>query len=41
MEIQAIIEFVNYKPAELIYSTKNIKVVIQLVENIGQQGGLI
>lgn len=32
---EAMKEFVNCKPEELVYSTKNKEVVIQLVENIG------
>lgn len=32
---EAMKEFVNCKPGELIYSTKNKEVVIEIVENIG------
>ena len=32
---EAIKEFINCKPGELIYSTKNKEVVIEIVENIG------
>ncbi|WP_353093017.1 hypothetical protein [Tissierella praeacuta] len=32
---EAMKEFVNCKPGQLVYSTKNEEVVIQLVENIG------
>jgi hypothetical protein len=32
---EAMKEFVKCKPGQLIYSTKNEEVIIQLVENIG------
>lgn len=32
---EAMKEFIDCKPGQLIYSTKNEEVVIQLVENIG------
>lgn len=32
---EAMKEFVNCKPGQLVYSTKNKEVIIQLVENIG------
>lgn len=32
---EAMKEFVKCKPGQLIYSTKNTEVIIQLVENIG------
>lgn len=32
---EAMKEFVNCKPGQLVYSTKNEEVIIQLVENIG------
>lgn len=32
---QAMEEFINCKPEDLIYNTKNKEIVIQLVENIG------
>lgn len=32
---EAMKEFVKCKPGQLIYSTKNAEVIIQLVENIG------
>ncbi len=32
---EAMKEFINCKPGQLVYSTKNKEVIIQLVENIG------
>lgn len=32
---EAMKEFVNCKPGEIVYNTKNEEVIIQLVENIG------